>query len=270
MMPVRTGMSLLGAEFAAALHAEWTKLRTLAGTGWLLLGVVAVTLALSLAAVSEVTCRAAGCGQDPAKVSLTGVEFGQALVAVLAVLAISGEYGTGMIRLTFTALPRRLVVLAAKACTVSGLIAASGVLAVAGSLVLGRIFLPGNGFTATNGYSSIVDAATVRAGLGTVGYLVLIGLLALGLATAVREAALAIGFVLALVYLFPLVAQLVTDQDWHRRLLQLGPMTAGLDVQATVNLAAQPLSPGAGLGVMACWAAGGLLLGGLVLAARDA
>ena len=58
----------------------------------------------------------AGCdwlGQDPAKVSLTGIGLGQAAVVILAVLAVSGEYSTGMARLTFTAIPRRTSVLAA-------------------------------------------------------------------------------------------------------------------------------------------------------------
>ena len=61
------------------------------------------------------TCPASGCGQDPAKISLTGIDLGQAVVAILAVLAISGEYSTGMIRTTLTAMPRRITVLAAKA-----------------------------------------------------------------------------------------------------------------------------------------------------------
>ena len=59
-----------------ALHAEWTKLRTVAGTSWLLLAVVALTAALGAAAAAAVACPSAGCGQDPVKVSLTGIEHG--------------------------------------------------------------------------------------------------------------------------------------------------------------------------------------------------
>ena len=84
-----------------ALHAEWTKLRTAGGTGWLLLAVVVLTAGIGAAAAGSATCHAAGgCGQDPAKLSLTGVDLGQAVAAIIAVLAIGGEYGTGMIRLT--------------------------------------------------------------------------------------------------------------------------------------------------------------------------
>ncbi len=83
------------------LHAEWTKLRTAGGTGWLLLAVVVLTAAVGAATAGSVTCHVAGgCGQDPAKLSLTGVDLGQAVAAIIAVLAIGGEYGTGMIRLT--------------------------------------------------------------------------------------------------------------------------------------------------------------------------
>ncbi len=47
------------ARHAPALHAEWTKLRTLASTGWLLLAAVALTVAVSVAAASAVRCRPA-------------------------------------------------------------------------------------------------------------------------------------------------------------------------------------------------------------------
>ena len=47
-------------------------------------------------------------------------------------------------------------------------------------------------------------------------------------------------------------------------------MIAGLDIQATTALRGLPLSPWAGLGVLAAWAAGALLTGGLLLRFRDA
>src|SRR6266511_3937216 len=101
-----------------ALHAEWTKLRTVAGMSWLLFAVIALTVALSAAAAAAVTCPSAGCGQDPAKVSLTGIEFGKAVVA-------------------------------------SGLVLAAGAVAVLGSVLAGRLILPGNGFTAAHGYQAL-------------------------------------------------------------------------------------------------------------------
>jgi ABC-2 type transport system permease protein len=83
-----------------ALHAEWTKLSTVASTYWLLLAAVALTVTVSAAAVATARCPSGGCADDPATISLTGIYLGPAVVAVLAVMAVSGEYDTGMIRVT--------------------------------------------------------------------------------------------------------------------------------------------------------------------------
>ena len=136
-----------------ALHAEWTKLRTVSGPAWLLAGLIVLTVAVSAAATAAVRCPAGtACSVDTTKLSLTGIEFGQAIVAILAVLVISGEYSTGMIRITLTAMPRRSAVLAAKAVLVAGLVLAAGAIAVGGSLLAGRIILPGHGFTPARGF----------------------------------------------------------------------------------------------------------------------
>jgi ABC-2 type transport system permease protein len=215
-----------------------------------------------------------GPDQDPdlAKLSLSGIQLGQALVAILAVLVISNEYSTGMIRTTFTAMPRRPTVLAAKAAVVSGVVLAAGAIAVLGCLLVGRLILPGHGFTTAHGYPllSLADGPVLRAAAGSVLYLALIALLSLGAATAIRDAAVAIGIVLGLLYLSPILAQAVTNPHWQRHLQQLAPMPAGLTIQATTNLRSLPISPWAGLGVLAAWAAAALLAGGLLLRLRDA
>lgn len=253
-----------------ALHAEWTKLRTLAASYWLMLGVVALTVGLGAAVAGALHYGDSG-DPDLAKTSLTGVELGQAIVAGLAVLVVGGEYGTGMIRATLTATPRRLTVLGAKAAVVTGAVLVASAVAVLGSVLAGRLILPGNGFTAAHGYPllSLTDGSTLRAAVGSVLYLVLIGLLSLGVAVAVRDSATAIGVVLSLLYLFPVAAHAV-DASAQRHLEQIAPMTAGLDVQATVGLRTLPLTPWEGLGVLAGWAVAALLTGGLVLRLRDA
>lgn len=256
-----------------ALRAEWTKARTSPGTFWLLLGALAVTVAVSGLAVAAASCRSltAACQADPARLSLTGADVGQAVVAVLAVLAISTEYDTGMIRVTFAALPGRCGVLAGKAIVLTGLVLPTAVIAMVASQLTGRLVLPGNGFTSAHGYAvlSLGDGTVLRATLGSAVYLTLVALLSLGVATIVRDSAVAVGTVLALLYLFPIVISVVGDPRWQRHLEQIGPMSAGLAIQTTVNVASRPLSPWAGLGVLAAWAAGTLLLGGLLLALRD-
>lgn len=255
-----------------ALHAEWTKMRTVASPAWLLLGTIAATVALSVAVTSVMTCGAAGCGDDTVKLSLTGVELGQALVAILAAGVISGEYSSGMIRTTLAATPHRVTVLAAKAVTLTGVVAAAGTVAVLGSLLAGRLILPGHGFTAARGYAalSLADGPVLRAAIGSILYLALIALLSLGVATAVRDSAASIGVVLGLLYLFPILSQVIGSPHWQRLLQETGPMSAGLAIQATTDLRSLPIGPWAGLGVTAGWATAALLGGGLLLRMRDA
>jgi ABC-2 type transport system permease protein len=71
-----------------ALRAEWTKLRTLSNTGWLLGGTVILTIGVS-AAVAAAVDVTSGSAQDPTRLSLTGIYGGQTVIAVLAVLTIS-------------------------------------------------------------------------------------------------------------------------------------------------------------------------------------
>jgi ABC-2 type transport system permease protein len=255
-----------------SLRAEWTKLRTRPSTIWLLLGTATLTVAVSAAAAAATRCPSGGCADDPAKISLTGIYLGQAVIAVLAVMAVSDEYATGMIRVTLAAIPRRLTLLAAKAVAVAGLALVTGAIAVGGSLLAGRLILPGQGIGPADGYPPLSpgDGAVLRAAAGSVLYLVLIALLSLGVATALREAASAVGGVLGLLYLFPIVAAVTGDAAMSRHLEQVGPMTAGLAIEATTNLAALPIGPWAGLGVLAAWAAAALLAGALLLQRRDA
>lgn len=253
-------------------RAEWTKLRTAGGTGRLLLLAFVLTVAVGCGTVRAVKCPDAGCGQDAVRLALTGVTVGQAVVAVLAVLAVGGEYGSRMITTTLMAMPNRLAVLAAKATVLTAVVLVAGTAAVLASVLAGGLLLPGSGFTEAHGYAplSLADGPTLRAAVGSVVYLCLIALLGLGVATAVREATTAIGVVLGLLYLFPVVAQVVHDPDWQRHLQQLAPMPAGLAVQATVGVDALPIGPWAGLGVLAAWAGAALLIGGTLLRFRDA
>ena len=255
----------------SALHAEWTKLRTVPGTGWLLLVVVVLTVGLSWLATSAVHFQAREL-QDQVKISLVGVQAGQAVVAVLGVLIITGEYSSGLIRSTLAAIPRRWPMLAAKATVLTGMVLLAGTVAVLGSLMLARLTLPGNGFTATNGFTvlSLTDPQTLRATAGSILYLALIGLLSLGMATLIRDTAVAVGVVLGLLYLFPILIQVVGDPDWKRRLEQIAPTNAGLGIQSTVDLQSLAISPWMGMGVLAAWATTAMVAAAVMLRWRDA
>lgn len=262
-----------GAVLRRALRAEWTKLRTVPGPAWLLLGTVALTIAVSATAAWASHCPPhLACPADTIKLSLTGVQFGQAVVAILAALTISNEYSSGMIRSTLAAMPNRLAVLAAKAMLLAALVLAAGAVAVFGCMLAGHLILPGHGFTAARGFHPVWlnYGPALRAASGSVLYLGLIALLSLGVAAIARDPAVSIGTVLALLYVFPIVLTFVGNVHWQHRLERWTPTIAGLTIQATTGLRSLPISPWSGLGVLGIWAAAVLLIGALALRLRDA
>jgi ABC-2 type transport system permease protein len=270
--PATATAAARGTSLRHALHAEWTKLRTVSGPAWLLLGLAALTIAVSAAAAGAThRPRTQACPVDPVKLRLTGVLLGQAVVAILAVLTVSNEYSSGMMRVTLAAMPRRETVLAAKAILLAALVLAAGVVAVFGSVLAGHLILPGHGFTAARGFHPVwlSYGPALRAASGSVLYLALIALLSLGVAVIVRDSAVSIGVVLALLYLFPIIGAFIGNEHWQHRLERWTPTVAGLTIQDTVGLRSLAITPWAGLGVLAIWSAAALLAGGLVFRYRD-
>jgi ABC-2 type transport system permease protein len=261
------------ASMRYALHAEWTKLRTVPGPAWLLVGVAVLTVAVSVAATAATHCPPnLACPVDPAKLSLTGVQFGQAVVAILAVLMISNEYSSGLIRTTLAAMPSRQAVLAAKAILLAALVLAAGAVAVFGCVLAGHLILPGHGFTAARGFHPVwlSYGPALRAACGSVLYLGLIALMSLGIAVIIRDSAVSTGVVLAVLYLFPIVLAFVGNARWQHRLERWTPTVAGLTIQDTTGLHSLAITPWAGLGVLAIWAGAAILAGGIALQFRDA
>jgi hypothetical protein len=262
---------------SGAVRAEWTKLRTLPSSWLLLTAAVVLTVVVGAAAVSavgvgECASAAAACPHDTVKLSLTGVWLGQAAALVLGALTMGAEYGTGTIRTTLTAIPRRATVLVSKATVLVATTATAGAVGVFASLVVGRLFLPDKGFTPEAGHPflSLTDGSTLRATLGSVLCLTLIALLGMGLAALFRDTAGAITAGLGLLYVVPLLAPLLGDPTWQDRLERWAPMPAGLAVQATRDLALLPIGPWAGLGVLTAYAIGLLAVGGVLFRVRDA
>jgi ABC-2 type transport system permease protein len=254
-----------------ALFAEWTKLRSISSNAWLLLASIAVTVVVSGLTTSIEKCQA-GCTTDPAKLSLTGIQLGQAIVVIVAVLIVSGEYSSGMIRFTLAAIPRRSVMMAAKSGVISVVVAVVSAVAVLGSVLAGQLFLPGNGFTAENGAAPLPlgSGLMLRAAGGSVLYLTLIALLSVGVATAVRDSALAVTVVLGLLYVFPVIGHVLLNHVWQNRLERFAPMNAGLAIQSTKDLNTLPIGPWPGLGILTAWTAAALIIGWVLLRWRDA
>ena len=104
------------------LLAEWTKLRTVPSTLWTLLitGITALGGSIILAVPSAGDPNAPF---DPVTGTyLAWGEYPVLAVGILGALTVTSEYATGQIRTTFSAVPRRLHVLAAKAGVVGALV----------------------------------------------------------------------------------------------------------------------------------------------------
>jgi ABC-2 type transport system permease protein len=242
------------------LSAEWTKLRTVRSTAGLLGLAVALTLIVSAA------FSMAGSPADTTKLGLAGVWAGQVAIVVLAVLVVTNEYASGMIRTTVAATPRRPLVLLCKASTLLAVTLGAAVLAVGGALATAGPILSHRGHPPP----SLGDGPTLRAATGSVLYLCLIALLAFGVGTLVRDTASAVAAVLGPLYLLPLVAAVVTNPVWQMRLQRYSPMSAGLSVQSTQDLDTQRIGPWAGLALLSAYAAAALIAGLLAFTARDA
>ena len=238
----------------AAIRAEWTKLTTVPD--------LAVTLLLSIALTTAVSVAAAALTDDitdGVRLSLIGIQVGQAVVAVAGVQILAGEYGNGLIRAGLLAFPRRLPILAAKALLLLAGTAVAALVSVAASLVAGIAWI--------DNYP--IGEVLLRPAFGSFLYLCLIALLGLGTAAIVRSATAAAGIVLALLFVLPSLLPLLPDPDWIETLYKLTPSTAGLTIQSAYDLDAVPIGPWAGLGVAALWSFGALTLGALFLARRD-
>ena len=87
------------------MAAEWTKFWTVRSTMWTLVAMAVAVLGLCVLATC--TIRPDEIIGDPTRRSLVGIFLGQLIFGVLGVLVMSAEYGTGSIRSTLAAVPRR-------------------------------------------------------------------------------------------------------------------------------------------------------------------
>ena len=266
---------------ARAIRAEWTKLRSVPSTSWLLLATVALTIAFGLLVCTAVDTAGGppgcalgrpGCGdEDVVLNSLAGVYLGQLAVIALSVLTATSDYATGTIQATFAAIPRRSTVVLAKTAVLALPVLAAGLVASAGSFLLGQPILHTNGFVPTHGYPlvSLLDPPVARAIIGTTLYLGVIAILAFAIGTITRRAGAAITATVAIVYA-PAIISLVLADPLRGWLQQLSPMMAGLAIQRTVPRAdSVPIGNWAGLGVATLWSAIALTAATQLVRRRD-
>lgn len=255
--------------FPRLLRSEWLKLATLRST-WFTLGgaVVVLVLASGLIAnrmhgnlVGGTPFGDAG-DRDVLTTPLRGFGITQLIVGVLGVLAVTGEYSTGMIRSTLTVVPRRLPVLVAK-LVVFGLLGFLAMLVASfaaffvSQSVLGSF---GLGLSAPHAMQVVV---------GLAGYLTLVGLLGMGLGFVIRSTAGGIAALVGLLLVAPgILAALGTS--WATSISHYLPLSAGQAMFADQAPMTGELTVGGGVLTMVVWVLGTAVAATVVLLRRDA
>ena len=252
--------------FADTVRAEWLKFWSVRSTGWSvsMLFVLGAGLTALVCGTSAGAIASGEAGESPASFITWGLFIAQITALVLGTMVVTSEYGTGMIRATLTATPRRSAVLAAKALVLSGTLFVAGVVtAVAG-------YLAGNWFLEREGVGvALSDDGVLRALLGSGLYLAGLGLFAMALGLLIRHTAAALSIGLALVFVVGNMAFLLpgTWGDWVAKLM---PGNAGSAVVTPVPFDPGLLGPWTGFAVFAGEVAALLLAGWLLFRHRDA
>jgi ABC-2 type transport system permease protein len=247
--------------------SEWIKLFSLRSTAWTLAASVVLTtgIGLLLAVIALAHLRAGhGMGTvQPATISLYGAYASQLTFGALGVLLITGEYATGMIRATLSAVPRRLPVLWAKLAVFAIVAVVTAEVALLASFLAGQAILSGQ-----HAGASLSDPGVLRAVAGTGCYLALTGVLGMALGFIIRSTAGALATLFGIVLVLPLIGDLLPS-TWAAHVTRYLPSNAGQAIMQ-VHQASGTLAPWPGLGLYACYCAAAVLAAALVLARRDA
>jgi ABC-2 type transport system permease protein len=250
------------------MHSEWTKLWSLPSTRWLLLVTVAlvagggvISAVLQLASLPH---GAAGVAAfDPTQLSQTGVGVAELTAGALGVLIMTGEYATGQVRLTFTAVPRRLPVLWGKLAALAVALLAVGTAATFAAFFIVQAILAPHHLSAT-----VAQPGVARAVFGSALVLTGVALLGLGLGALLRNAAGAISALFGVLYGLTIAAGFLPG-NLARQVREYLPENAASDV-ASVTRQAGTLGPWTGLGLFCLYTAAALGASAWLLRRRDA
>jgi ABC-type transport system involved in multi-copper enzyme maturation permease subunit len=253
---------------ARVIKSEWTKFRSLRSTLITLLVSVALTVGLG-ALISAVTAShwAQASPADRADfnavvTSLNGVNISQLAVGVLGVLLISGEYATGMIRASLTAVPKRLPVLWAKLGVFAAVVGALSVISTFAAFFLGQSLL-----SSKNLNVSISSPNALRMVLGAAVYLVLVGIIGMALGGLFRNTAAGISSLVAVFFVIPPILGLL-PKSWSDRIGPYLPSNAGEAFWG--HPTGSHLAALTGLLVLCAWAAAAVAAAAVRLKERDA
>ena len=251
------------------IRSEWTKLWTVRSTRWSLLVATVLTIGLPALASAVISThwgsRSPGdrLSFNPLDPTLAGAMVATLPIGVLGVLVMTGEYSTGMIRASLSAVPSRLPVLWAKA-TVFALV--TFVLMLPSVLI--AFFICQTILSKHDASYAWGHPGVARAVIGAALYLTVVALLTLGLGTIIRNTAGGIAAFAALFFVIPPLMN-VLPSSWNHAISPYLPGNAGTAVTQLTH-GSDTLAPWAGFGVFVAWAAASLAIAAFVLLRRDA
>jgi ABC-2 type transport system permease protein len=252
--------------FSDTLRAEWIKFWTVRSTQWSIVALfvlgAGLTTLVCAAAAGELAAETA---DEAAAAFVTwGMMIAQIAAIVLGAMIVTSEYGTGMIRATLSATPRRGAVLAAKALVLTA------TLFVVGTVTAFAGYFGGNPFLENHGVGiALSDEGVLRAMFGSGLYVAGLGLFAAAVGLLVRHTAAALSIVLGLVFVVGNMVFLLPGA-WGEWIGKLMPGNAGSRIAVPVPFNPLLLDPWAGFAIFAGEVAVVLLAGYLVLRRRDA
>jgi ABC-2 type transport system permease protein len=240
---------------ARVLRSEFTKFTSLRSTLWTLLAAVVLMIGISLlfSAVTGSQYHTFSAAQkltfDAASTSLTGATFAQIAFGVLGVLTMSGEYGTGMIRSSLAAVPRRLPVLWGKLGVFAGVTFVVALIASLVSFFAGQAVLSSHGLA-----ESITAPGALRSVVGAALYVTVVGLAGVGLGALVRNTAGGISAFVAVFFVIPPLASALPASIGDH-LVKYLPSNAGAALYGGAHGVTDALSPWAGFALLCGYAA---------------
>jgi ABC-2 type transport system permease protein len=268
-----------GLTFGGILNSEFIKLRTLRSTLWCYAIIVVITLGLGFVLATSYSSNTTLPGYSQQAIwllaSTVGVAFGQLVIAVLGALVITGEYGTGMIRSTLTAVPKRIPALAAKALVFGVVTFFIAFVAVVLTAVVIAPILPSRGV-----HPDFGDSKVWLALVGAAVALALVGVLSLSIGAIIRNSAGGIAISLGLLLVLPTIVSIfvaVTRIAWMRNLENFLPSQAAGRMYAYVSNTTTLQLPGTfvlepwqAVLVLVAWVAVFVALAAVLLKRRDA
>jgi ABC-type transport system involved in multi-copper enzyme maturation permease subunit len=236
------------------LLSEWTKFRSLRSTVWTLLAGVVLTIGIG-ALFSAVTATqyhtfspADRASFNPITTSLNGMIFAQLAIGVLGVLMISGEYSTGMIRSSLTAVPKRLPVLWAKLGIFAGVVFAIMLVTSFVSFFLGQALLSSHHLNV-----AISAPGALRSVIGAALYVTVAGMIGMAVGALLRNTAAGISTFVAAFFVIPPLTSLLPS-SWSSHFAQYLPSNAGEVLFGGARGLTHPLSPWTGFSVLCGYA----------------